>query len=284
MRVIGRHEAVEEDDPHLARDVVGLGVAEHARAVRHVDGPVRDRADQPLHLLGPVLAVGVERHDDARAGVDHQAVAGAQRGAAAEVGHVARHRGAVLARDVARPVARSVVHHQHRRLQPADHRRDAGEDLADVVLLVVGRDHDRDLVAEALRQPAAPELLPGDALERRRELALDAAVLHERAQGEQEQHDDGEDGEAEDPAAVAALEGEQAEHRVEQLGARDDEQGEAAGQQQQHVAVAQRATAPGGEDEERRPEGEADDAEGGELHGARRIAVVSASTAARGRR
>ena len=93
-------------------------MAEHARAVRHVDGPVGHRADEPLHLLGAVLAVGVERHDDPGARVDHQPVAGAQGGAAAQVGHVARHRGAVRARDVARPVARAVVHHEHRVSSP----------------------------------------------------------------------------------------------------------------------------------------------------------------------
>ena len=255
-----RHEAVEEDDPHLARDGVLLGVAEHARAVRHVEGPFGDRPHQSLHLLGPVLAVGVERDDDPRPRVDHQAVAGAQRRAAAEVGGVAGHGGAVLARDLARAVARAVVDHQHGGADPAHRVGDAREDLTDVVLLVVCRDDDRHSIPKTLDQPSVAEFVPRDALERRRELALDAPVLDQRADREQEQHDDREHGQAEDPAAVAALERERAQQRVQQVGSRHDEQREARGEHQQHVAVAQRAPAPDRECDQRDADGQAEDA------------------------
>ena len=76
--------------------------------------------DEPRHLLGQVLAVGVERHDDDRARVGHQPVAGPQRGAAAAVDHVARDGRAVGAGDVARAVARAVVDDQHGGLDAAD--------------------------------------------------------------------------------------------------------------------------------------------------------------------
>src|SRR5207342_652915 len=57
-------EAVEEDDAELARDGVAVGLAEHPRAVGDVDLAVEDGLDQPLHLGGQVLAVGVEGDDD----------------------------------------------------------------------------------------------------------------------------------------------------------------------------------------------------------------------------
>ena len=87
-----RDEAVEEDDPELARARVGLGLAEHARAVGHVDLAREHGLDQARHLLGQVLAVGVDRDDDLGARVGEQAVAGAKRRAAAAVDHVARDR------------------------------------------------------------------------------------------------------------------------------------------------------------------------------------------------
>ena len=82
--------------------------------------------------------------------------------------------GAVGARDVARGVARAVVHHQYLGLQATDLCRNAGQHLAEALLLVVGGNHDRDLVAEAIGQPIRAELLPGDSLEHGRELAIDA--------------------------------------------------------------------------------------------------------------
>jgi hypothetical protein len=45
--------------------------------VRHGHLAVDHRPDQARHLLGQVLAIGVERHDDAGAGVRHQPVPGA---------------------------------------------------------------------------------------------------------------------------------------------------------------------------------------------------------------
>ena len=131
-------------------------------------------------------------------------------------------------------------------------------------------------------QPVGAELLPGDALQRRRQLALDAAVLQQAAQREQEQHEDREHGEAEDPAAAAALEGEEAQDRVQDVGGRDERERERRREQQQDVAVAQRAS--GGQtakSDQAGREAEAEDSEGGELHRARgRIARRQAGTAA----
>ena len=126
---------------------------------------------QPLHLLGQVLAVGVEGDDDLRPGVGEQPVAGPQRRAAAAVDHVAGDDRAVGAGDVLGAVARAVVDDQDRGRDPADLGRDPVEHRADVVGLVVGGDQDRDPVAEALRMPGDAELLPGEPLEHRRELA-----------------------------------------------------------------------------------------------------------------
>ena len=127
VRVMKRDEAVEEDDAELAGEVVAVGVAEHARAVGDVDLAVEHRLDQALHLRGQVLAVGVEGDDDLGPRFDHQPVAGAQRRAAAAVGHVAGDRGAVLGGDVAGAVAGAVVDDQHlgrarRRPRPASGR------------------------------------------------------------------------------------------------------------------------------------------------------------------
>jgi hypothetical protein len=244
-------------------------VAEDARAVRDVDATAEHRLHQALHLLRPVLAVRVERDHHARAGVDHQAIARAQRGAAAEVGHVPRHRRAVGAGDLPGPVARAVVDDEHRGADAADRGRDPREHLPDAVLLVVRRDDDGHAVAEALVQTGGAELLPGDALERRRELSLDPPVLDQRADGEQEEDDDGEDGEAEDATAAAALEREELQHGVQRVGPRDHEQPGRREQQEQHVAVAQRAAPPQRERHERDAEDEAEDPEGGELQGGR---------------
>ena len=125
----------------------------------------------------------------------------------------------------------------------ADRGRDLAEHVADVLGLVVGGDQDRDLVAEALGQPRLAELLPGEALERGRELARVARRLRERPQDQQEEDEDREDGEAEDAAAVAFLEGEGGEQPVDDFGAGDERQAEPGGEQDQDVGVAQRAAA-----------------------------------------
>jgi hypothetical protein len=85
--------------------------------------------------------------------------------------------GAVLGGDVAGSVAGAVVDHQHRGLHIADFARHQVEHLADAVGLVVGGDQDRDLAAEARGQLRLAELLPGEALEHRRELARVASRL-----------------------------------------------------------------------------------------------------------
>ena len=128
-----------------------------------------------------MLAVGVEGDDDLGAGFDHQPVAGAQRRAAAAVGDVAGDRGAVLGGDVAGAVAGAVVDDQDLGRDAADLGRHLVEHVADVLGLVVGGDEDRDLAAEALRQARLAELLPGQPLERRRELARVARGLTESA-------------------------------------------------------------------------------------------------------
>ena len=177
-----------------------------------------------------------------------------------------RDRRAVGPRDLARAVARAVVDHQHGRGPVADDRGDPRDDGADVVLLVVGGDDHGDLVAEALRHPVGAELVPRDALERRGQLALDPPVLHLAAQHEHEQDGDREHREAEDPLPAAALEGEEPQERVGELGAGHEHQRETRQQHQQHVAVAQRAATRDGEHDDGHADGEAEDAEGTQLH------------------
>ena len=129
-----------------------LGLAEHSRTVGDGDLAVEYRLDQALHLLGEVLAVGVEGDDDLGPGVGEQPVTGAKRGAAAAVDHVAGdgravgtwRRPAVPSREPSSTTSVAVAH-------AADRGRDPVEHLADVVGLVVGGDEDADAIAEALR-------------------------------------------------------------------------------------------------------------------------------------
>ena len=145
--------------------------------------------------------------------------------------------------DVAGAVAGAVVDDQHLGADAADLGRHLVEHVADVLGLVVGGDEDRDLAAEALRQSRLAELLPGQPLQRRRELARVARRHRERPQDQEEEDEDGEDGEAEDAAAVALFEGEGGEQAVDDFGPRDQRQAEAGGEQEQHVDVAQGAPA-----------------------------------------
>ena len=114
--------------PSSRASVVGLGLAEHAGAVGDGDLAGEHRLDEPLHLRRQVLAVGVERDHDLGAGVGHQPVAGAQRGAAAAVDEVARDHRAVLGGDLAGAVARAVVDHEDGGLDSAHLGRDPVED------------------------------------------------------------------------------------------------------------------------------------------------------------
>ena len=98
-----------------------------------VDLAIEHRLDQPLHLRGKVLAVGIEGDNDLRPRLDHQPVAGPQGGAAAAVDDVAGDEGAVLGGDLAGPVPGAVVHHQHRGPDPAHLVRDPVEDVADAL-------------------------------------------------------------------------------------------------------------------------------------------------------
>ncbi len=191
-----------------------------------------------------MLAVGVEGDDDLGARVDHQPVAGAQRRAAAAVDHVAGDHGAVLGGHVAGAVARAVVDDQHRGLHPADLGRHQVQHVADVLGLVVGGDEDRDLAAEARRAGRPGGTPPRRAPRARRRAGGSCAPACESARRiEQEEDEDREDGEAEDPPAVALLEGEGGEQLVGQLGAGDDRQANPGREQDQHVGVAQRAAA-----------------------------------------
>ena len=178
--------------------------------------------------------------------------------------------GAVLGGDVAGPVARAVVDDQHRGPDAADLVRDPVEDVADVLGLVVGGDDDGDPPPEPLRQRRLAELLPGEPLEHRGELARVAGGLRERSQDQDEEDEDREHGEAEDPAAVALFEREGREQRVGDFGAGDERQPEPGEEQDQDVGVAQRAAA--------------DDRVGDEDHGRARARRRGAPSALRGRR
>ncbi len=267
VRVMVETRRLKKTMPSSRAKMVAVGVAEHAGAVGDVDFAVEDGLDQALHLRRQVLAVGVERDHDLGPGVDHQPVAGAQRRTAAAVDHVAGDDRAVLGGDVAGAVARAVVDDEHLGPHAADLGRHPLEHVADVLGLVIGGDDDRDLAAEALGQLRLAELLPGEALEHGRELAGVASGLREGPQDQQEEDEDREDGEAEDAAAVALLKGEGGEQRVGKFGAGDDRQPQPARQQDQHVDVAQGATAQDREGDDRGRDDQAGGAERGQLWG-----------------
>lgn len=170
-----RDEPVEEGDPELARERVGLRAAEHARAVGHVVGAVEHRHEQALHLLGQVLAVGVHRDDRARTRLDEQPEPGAQRGAAAAVYDVTGDRGALGQRHPGRGVARPVVDHQHGGRDAGDLGGDPAQHQRQVVGLVEGGDDDPHVVAEALRDRLRGRVQL-DAVEGRRAVAAGPAV------------------------------------------------------------------------------------------------------------
>ena len=126
----------------------------------------------------------------------------------------------------------------------ADLGRHPVEDVADVLGLVVGGDRgSRSCPRKRSGSPAwrnSSQARPSSAAESWR--ALRAACESAR-RIEQEEDEDREDGEAEDAAAVALLEGEGGEQAVGDFGAGDERQAEAGGEQDQHVDVAQRAAA-----------------------------------------
>ena len=109
--------------------------------------------------------------------------------------------------DLFGPVAGAVVDDQGGGGQATDLGRDLVDHVADVVGLVVGRDDDRDPVAEGLAMALGTELLGSDALEHGRELPGVAARDGEGTHRHQEEDEDREDGQAEDATAVALLEG-----------------------------------------------------------------------------
>ena len=171
-------------------------------------------------------------------------------------------------RDLARTVAGTVVHHQHRGLDSAHPLRDLGQHLADAVLLVVGGDHHGHAVLEPFRQPGRAELVPRDALQHPCQLAIDASRQGHVAQQQDEHHEDREHREAQDATAAALAEREEAEHRVGDLGRRHERQRDAGQQQREHVGVAQRPPPPDGEDDHQDAEDETGGAQGRQVHGA----------------
>ena len=132
-----------------ARESPRLRLAHPPRADDEVGLVAHDRLDQPRHLAGIVLAVGIERHDDVDAQPLGDQVAGLERRSLAAVDRVADDVGAEPRRDGRGAVARAVVDDQDVRRQPGDLRRDLGEDGRQVVGLVEGRDADEDAAPPA---------------------------------------------------------------------------------------------------------------------------------------
>src|SRR6266511_3905606 len=99
-----------------------------------------------------MLSIGIERHYHGCARIGHQAVAGPKRGATAAVDHVPGDGCAVGTRDVAGPVARTVIDHKDGRLGPANPLGDPGQDLGEAALLVVCGYYDSHLAFEMTRE------------------------------------------------------------------------------------------------------------------------------------
>ena len=152
-------------------------------------------------------------------------------------------RGAVLAGHRIGSVARAVIDDEDRGRDPAHLGRQAIEDVADVVDLVVGRDQDRNPVAKALRLAGGAELLPGEPLERAAQLLREPRSLRERTQNQQEEDHDCEDRDADDAGPVLALEREGGEQRVGDLGPGDDRERQRDREEDEHVGVPQLAAA-----------------------------------------
>ena len=85
--------------------------AQEPAAEREVGAVRVQRGDQPRDIRGPVLAVGIERHDDVGAVPQRQGDAGLQRGALPEIDRMTDDRRAGSGRGIAGPVARTVVDH-----------------------------------------------------------------------------------------------------------------------------------------------------------------------------
>jgi len=140
---VGKAAPGRQPDPEVGEAVGSVAQRRHlltqvpARADHDRPGPLAVRREQRGDLLGPVLAVAVERDHRLRAERERALHAAPQAGALAEVRRVAQHleRQAFERRGGA--VARAVVNHDQR----ADLRQRALGDVADGRRLVVRRDH-----------------------------------------------------------------------------------------------------------------------------------------------
>lgn len=136
------YDGREHEHPQASVDrsmVAGTGRV--ARADADVERARGDRGDDRRQVGRIVLAVGVELDGDVVPVVDGPAEAGLQRRADAEVVGVREHARARPGDDLARAVARAVVHHHHVHVGPA--LAQLGERARQARLLVQGRDHDQ---------------------------------------------------------------------------------------------------------------------------------------------
>ena len=130
--------------PSAAQPVVGLRAAEHARAEHEVGLAVDHRLEHAGHVGRIPLAVGVERHQVARAVLAAQPVADPERRALAEVLLQPGDERAVRARDLARGVGAAVVDDDGLHGQAAGLGRHGVEHAADALGLVERGDDDDD--------------------------------------------------------------------------------------------------------------------------------------------
>ena len=172
-----RHEAVEEHDAHLAREVVRArrGRARVSRARRRPRRRAPGATSRDISS-GRCWPSASSVTTTSALGVGRQPVAGAQRRAAAAVDHVARDGGSVGARDVAGARRAS----RRRRPAPRSRRRTPWRGCAAAPRRCCPprcRPGSRPppCRGSAPGRPGEAELLPRDALEHRGQLAIDPA-------------------------------------------------------------------------------------------------------------
>jgi hypothetical protein len=227
-----RDEPREEVDADVADDRTALVVAEHPRAVHVVGLVLDDRLDEDRDLLGLVLPVGVQRHDDLGAEPERDVIADAERQAAAAADRQTRDERAGGAGGVGRPVLRAVVDDDRDDRIPLDLLGHRVDDRADVLGLVVGgRDrHDLGSVGNHPGGALPVEVALRERLDEEPHAALVRVDVALHPEYEREQHDDGDHQRARQPLTAAGPEVERVEHRVEQV-RRDGEQQDRGGDQ-----------------------------------------------------